>query len=89
VLYGVHSLSERKAFDAATFAFMSLFLTRVLEAGGVGQTEEESALEQVTLALGIIQFHAPECKSSTVLYVIGLSILRACSMLLSAFISFE
>jgi hypothetical protein len=67
VLYAIHSLSEKKAFDAASFSFVSLFLYRVLEAGGVGQTEAESALEQVTLALEIIQFHGSQCKCPPIL----------------------
>ncbi|EGO00628.1 hypothetical protein SERLA73DRAFT_71629 [Serpula lacrymans var. lacrymans S7.3] len=60
VLYRLRSLSEQTAFDAPTFAYMFPLLARILSKGGVSATEEEEALEQVTLVLDIIRFHCSE-----------------------------
>jgi len=63
VLYRLRFLSEQAPFDAATFSYAYPLLGRVLVQGGVGSNEEEEAIEQVALALGIIKFHCGECMS--------------------------
>lgn len=60
VLYRLRSLSEQSPFDPATFAYASPLLMQVLTVGGLGALEEDDALEQITLVLDIIQFHAQE-----------------------------
>lgn len=61
VLYRLRSLSEQAPFDAATFSYAYPLLGQVMLQGGIGVEEEEEALEQVALALGIIKFHCGEC----------------------------
>ncbi|KAH8103551.1 armadillo-type protein [Cristinia sonorae] len=60
VLHRLRSLSEQTPFDVATYSYMSPLLYQVLFKGGVGLTEEDDPLEQVTLALQIIRYHCSE-----------------------------
>lgn len=52
--------------DAATFSLCSPLLTRVLLKGGISLTEEDDPLEQITLALDVIKFHAGQCQSPNI-----------------------
>ena len=61
VLHRLQSLSEQAPFDAATFSYAFPLLSQVLLPGGVSPADEDEALEQVALALGIIRFHCGEC----------------------------
>lgn len=61
VLHRLRSLSEQAPFDAATFSYAFPLLSQVLLLGGVSPADEDEALEQVALALGIIRFHCGEC----------------------------
>lgn len=61
VLHRLRSLSEQAPFDAATFSYAFPLLGQVLLLGGVSPADEDEALEQVALALGVIRFHCGEC----------------------------
>ncbi|TCD64479.1 translational activator of GCN4 [Steccherinum ochraceum] len=60
VLHRLRSQSEQTPFDVATYSYTSPLLYQVLIKGGVGLTEDDDPLEQVTLALQIIKFHCSE-----------------------------
>ncbi|KAJ1305968.1 hypothetical protein OPQ81_010683 [Rhizoctonia solani] len=60
VLYRLRSLSEHSPFDPSTYAYMSPFIDHVIRSGSIATATPEEALEQVTLALDIIQFHCGE-----------------------------
>ncbi|TFY63660.1 hypothetical protein EVJ58_g3122 [Rhodofomes roseus] len=60
VLYRLRTLSEQSPFDAATFSYASPLLNAVLTKGGVALAEDDDPLEQVTLAVDIVKFHAGE-----------------------------
>lgn len=47
--------------DSATFSLCSPLLTQVLLDGGISLAAEDDPLEQVSLALDVIKFHAGEC----------------------------
>jgi len=64
VLYRLRFLSEQAPFESATFSYSFPLLEKVLSTGGVEASTEDEALEQVSLALSIIQFHAGECAST-------------------------
>ncbi|RDB20660.1 eIF-2-alpha kinase activator gcn1 [Hypsizygus marmoreus] len=64
LLYRLRTLSEQTPFDAATFSYAYPLLGQVLLQGGISVEDEEEALEQVSLALGIIKFHCGEFSSS-------------------------
>lgn len=49
----------------ATYSYASPLLSQVLNKGGIGLTEEDDPLEQITLALQIVRFHCDDCKSNT------------------------
>ncbi|KAF8627766.1 hypothetical protein AX17_006131 [Amanita inopinata Kibby_2008] len=57
VLYRLRFLSEQATFDGATFSYAYPLLSQVLKQGGTSATDEDEALEQVTLALNIVKFH--------------------------------
>ncbi|TFK26296.1 translational activator GCN1 [Coprinopsis marcescibilis] len=59
VLYRLRSLSEQTPLDAPSFSYAFPLLQQVLLSGGI-EVEDEERLEQVTLALSIIKFHAGE-----------------------------
>ena len=61
-LYRLRILCEQTAFDGATYAFISPLLNHIITVGGVDLTPEDDQMEQITLALDIIKFHAGECK---------------------------
>ena len=63
VLHRLRSQSEQTPFDVATYCYMSPLLYQVLIKGGVGLTDEDDPLEQVTLALQIVRYHCSECQS--------------------------
>ncbi|CAE6499296.1 unnamed protein product [Rhizoctonia solani] len=80
VLYRLRSLSEQSPFDPSTYAYMSPFIDHVIRSSGIATTTPEEALEQVTLALDIIQFHCGEFSDSayprieaarSLIYIIG------------------
>ena len=62
VLYRLRILSEQAPFDGATYAFVSPLLSHIIRVGGVDLTPEDDQIEQITLSLEIIRFHAGECK---------------------------
>lgn len=68
VLYRLRSLSEQAPFDPSTYAYTSPFIDHVIRSGGVTAVGPEQALEQVSLALDIIQFHCGECKYISSIY---------------------
>ncbi|KAK2463021.1 hypothetical protein APHAL10511_004676 [Amanita phalloides] len=57
VLYKLRSLSEQATFDGPTFSYAYPLLSQVLKRGGISASDEDEALEQVTLALNIVKFH--------------------------------
>lgn len=61
VLYRLRFLAEQAPFDAATFSYAFPLLQKILSSGGVEATDEDHALEQVSLALSVIKFHSGEC----------------------------
>lgn len=61
VLYRLRFLSENATFDAATFSYAFPLLRKVLSAGGIEASDEDEALEQVSLALSVIKFHSGDC----------------------------
>lgn len=63
VLHRLRSLAEQSPFDVATYSYASPLFSQVLNKGGIGLTEDDDPLEQVTLALQIVKFHCGECKS--------------------------
>ncbi|CAE7122272.1 unnamed protein product [Rhizoctonia solani] len=80
VLYRLRSLSEQSPFDPSTYAYTSPFIDHVIRSGSIATTTPEEALEQVTLALDIIQFHCGEFSDSayprieaarSLIYIIG------------------
>ncbi|THH23082.1 hypothetical protein EUX98_g8100 [Antrodiella citrinella] len=60
VLHILRSQSEQTPFDVATYSYMSPLLYQVLMKGGVGLTEDDDPLEQVTLAVQILKYHCSE-----------------------------
>ncbi|KAF8740425.1 ARM repeat-containing protein, partial [Rhizoctonia solani] len=60
VLYRLRSLSEKAPFDPSTYAYTSPFIDHVIRSGGISTATPEEALEQVSLAMDIIQFHCGE-----------------------------
>ncbi|EIW80197.1 ARM repeat-containing protein [Coniophora puteana RWD-64-598 SS2] len=66
VLYRLRSLSEQKPFDAATFCYTFPLLAHIMRVGGIGgaseneKDAEDERLEQVTLVLDVLRFHASE-----------------------------
>ncbi|CAE6494446.1 unnamed protein product [Rhizoctonia solani] len=80
VLYRLRSLSEQSPFDPSTYAYMSPFIDHVIRSGSIATTTPEEALEQVTLALDIIQFHCGEFSNTayprieaarSLIYIVG------------------
>ncbi|THH11230.1 hypothetical protein EW146_g8121, partial [Bondarzewia mesenterica] len=65
VLYRLRSLSEQAPLDSATFSYIYPLLNLILLKGGIGLTEEDDPLEQVTLSLDIIKFHCGEFEDTT------------------------
>lgn len=63
VLYRLRTLSEQSPFDVATFSYTSPLLSAVLSKGGIALEEEDDPLEQVTLTVDIVKFHAGECEA--------------------------
>ena len=65
VLYRLRTVSEQSPFDAATYAYVTPLLTTIIAKGGAGSTgqDSEEAVEQLALALEIMNFHCGECKS--------------------------
>lgn len=63
VIYRLRSLSEMSPFDSATYSYISSFLDHVIRNGGIGVTDQEAIVEQVALALNIVDFHCGQCKS--------------------------
>jgi hypothetical protein len=59
-LYLLYDRSSKEPFDALSYSFFHPFLERVLQLGGAGQPDEDGALEQITLAMGILQSHVPK-----------------------------
>ncbi|KAG9085998.1 translational activator of GCN4, partial [Ceratobasidium sp. UAMH 11750] len=60
VLYRLRMLSEQAPFDPSTYAYMSPFIDHVIRSGGIAAAGPEETLEQVSLALDVIQFHCGE-----------------------------
>lgn len=63
ILYRLRYLADQAPFDAGTFAYASPLVSRVIRSGGIGldKSDAEAALEQLTLALDFIAFHARQC----------------------------
>ncbi|KAF8317653.1 ARM repeat-containing protein [Clavulina sp. PMI_390] len=64
VLYAIHDRASSNPFDAITFSFFQPFLERILALGGATTSEDDSPLEQITLAMETFQFHVPKFASS-------------------------
>lgn len=60
-MYLLYDRSSKAPFDALSYSFVHPFLERILQLDGAGQPDEDGVLEQITLAMEIIQFHVPEC----------------------------
>ncbi|KAG8955662.1 translational activator of GCN4 [Tulasnella sp. 424] len=65
VIYRLRSLSEASPFDPATYSYMSPFVNHVIRNGGVGASDQEAMLEQVGLALNILDFHTGSCENTS------------------------
>ena len=63
VLHKLRYIAEQSPFDAGTFAYAAPLISKVLRSGGIGldKTEAEAILEQVSIALDFIGFHAKSC----------------------------
>ncbi|KAM0793613.1 hypothetical protein ACM66B_001046 [Microbotryomycetes sp. NB124-2] len=63
ILFRLRFLAEQEPFDAGTFAYAAPLVSKVLRNGGVGleRTDTEGAMEQLTLALDFVAFHARHC----------------------------
>ncbi|GJN92071.1 hypothetical protein Rhopal_005099-T1 [Rhodotorula paludigena] len=63
VLYQLRYLAEQSPFDAGTFAYAAPLVSTILRSGGVGldKSQNEQALEQLSLALDFVSFHARQC----------------------------
>ncbi|KAG8757390.1 translational activator of GCN4, partial [Ceratobasidium sp. 423] len=94
VLYRLRSVSEQSPFDPSTYAYMSPFIDHVIRSGSIATTTSEEALEQVTLALDIIQFHCGEFSDSayprieaarSLIYIVG-SVPKAAKSAVSALV---
>lgn len=67
ILYRLRSLSEQQPLDLASIALVMPFLTTVISRGGLGispsdEDASDGILEQIQLAMDIIQFHAGVCE---------------------------
>jgi hypothetical protein len=56
-------LSEQTPFDGPTFSYAFPLLSQIMLKGGLSATEEDEALEQLTLALNVVDFHVGSCES--------------------------
>ncbi|CEQ38752.1 SPOSA6832_00193 [Sporobolomyces salmonicolor] len=63
VLYQLRYLAEQSPFDAGTYAYAAPLVSKILRSGGIGldKSEQEAALEQLSLALDFLSFHARQC----------------------------
>ncbi|GAA6058506.1 hypothetical protein JCM10212_006945 [Sporobolomyces blumeae] len=63
VLYQLRYLAESSPFDAGTYAYAAPLVSKILRSGGIGleSSETEAALEQLSLALDFLSFHARQC----------------------------
>ncbi|GAA5922766.1 Gcn1p [Sporobolomyces koalae] len=63
VLYQLRYLAESSPFDAGTYAYAAPLVSKILRSGGIGleNSETEAALEQLSLALDFLSFHARQC----------------------------
>jgi hypothetical protein len=57
-------LAEQTPFDAASFSYTFPLLGQVMIQGGTRMQPDDDQLEQITLALDIINFHCGECLSN-------------------------
>ncbi|GAA5985182.1 hypothetical protein JCM5350_004261 [Sporobolomyces pararoseus] len=66
VLYQLRYLAESSAFDAGTYAYAAPLISKILRSGGIGleSSETEAALEQLSLALDFLSFHARQCSDT-------------------------
>jgi len=64
ILYRLRTLAEQLPLDASTFTLLAPLLNEIISKGGlaVAEDNEEGALEQLTLTLDFIKFHAAQCK---------------------------
>ena len=65
ILYRLRTLAEQLPLDASTFALLAPLLKEIIIKGGlsVAEEKEEEAVEQLTLTLDFLKFHAAECKA--------------------------
>ncbi|KAK4055085.1 translational activator of GCN4 [Microbotryomycetes sp. JL201] len=63
MLFRLRFLAEQEPFDAGTYAYAAPLVSKVLRNGGVGleKSDSEGAMEQLTLALDFVAFHARHC----------------------------
>ncbi|GAA5844812.1 hypothetical protein JCM3766R1_003325 [Sporobolomyces carnicolor] len=66
VLYQLRYLAEASPFDAGTYAYAAPLVSKILRSGGIGleSSETEAALEQLSLALDFLSFHAGQCSDT-------------------------
>ena len=64
VLYQLRYLAEASPLDAGTYAYAAPLVSKILRSGGIGleSSETEAALEQLSLALDFLSFHAGQCE---------------------------
>lgn len=62
ILYRLRLTGEQRPFDSVSLIFILPLICTVLQQRGVGQTNEDEADEQVTLALDFLSFHTDACK---------------------------
>lgn len=62
MLYRLQFLSEQRPFDTISLVYILPLVMTVLQANGIGRTEQEEINEQITLALEFFALHADACK---------------------------
>ena len=65
MLHRIHFLSAQRSFDVISLTYILPLLFEVLANGAVGDCDEESADEQVTLALEIIEAHVTQFEDNS------------------------
>ena len=62
ILYRLRLTGEQRPFDSVSLNYIFPLICLVLQKHGVGQSHDDEADEQVTLALEFLSFHTDACK---------------------------
>lgn len=63
VLYRLRFMSEQRPFDSVSLSYIFPLISMVLQHNGVGTSDANESVEQVTLALDFLSFHTDARKS--------------------------